>query len=69
MSFRSGASSGDTSEIAMPVEPARRGAADAVHVVLRHVRQLVVDDVRQLLDVEAARGDVGGDQRDDAVRP
>ena len=32
-------------------------------VVRRHHRQLVVHDVRQLLDVEAARGDLGGDQQ------
>src|SRR5205823_744629 len=31
------------------------GAADAVHVILGDVRQVVVHDVRQLLDVEAAR--------------
>jgi hypothetical protein len=31
-------------------------------VVLRHVRQLVVHDQRQVVDVEAARRDVGGDQ-------
>src|SRR3990170_1193302 len=34
------------------------GAADAVHVVLRHVRQLVVHHVRQLVYVESARRDV-----------
>src|SRR5690242_1645681 len=38
------------------------GAADAVHVVLGDMRQVEVDDVRQRLDVEAARGDVGRDQ-------
>src|SRR5690606_25328828 len=38
------------------------GAADAVHVVLRHHRQVVVDDQRQARDVQAARGHVGGDQ-------
>ena len=38
------------------------GAADAVDVVFGGVRQFVVDDVRQVVDVEAARGDVGGDQ-------
>ena len=38
------------------------GAADAVDVVLGNVRQLVVDDERQVVDVEAARGDVGGDE-------
>ena len=39
------------------------GAADPVDIVFRHVGQVEVDDVRQLLDVEAARGDVGGDER------
>ncbi len=38
------------------------GAADAMHVVLGDARQLVVDDVGQVVDVEAARRDVGGDQ-------
>src|SRR6185437_7833563 len=38
------------------------GAADAVHVILGNVREIEIDDVRQLLDVEAARGDVGRDQ-------
>src|SRR5690606_13558812 len=38
------------------------GAADAVHVVLGHHRQVVVDHQRQARDVEAARGHVGGDQ-------
>ena len=36
------------------------GAADAVHVVLGLHRQVVVDDVRDALHVDAARGDVGG---------
>ena len=44
------------------------GAADAVHVVLGHVGQLVVDDVRQLVDVDAARGDVGRHQHAAARR-
>src|SRR5690606_34035802 len=44
-----------------------RRATDAVHVILRHVRQLVVDHVRQLLDVEPARRHFGGDQRHDLV--
>ncbi|MBS1134592.1 MAG: hypothetical protein H6R02_1733, partial [Burkholderiaceae bacterium] len=38
------------------------GSANAVHVVLGDVRQLVVHDLRQLADVEPARGDVGRDQ-------
>jgi len=44
------------------------GAADAVHVVLRHVGQVVVDDARQLRDVDAARGDVGRHEHVDAAR-
>ena len=38
------------------------GAADAVHVVFRHVGQFEIDHLRQLVDVQTARGDVGGDQ-------
>ena len=38
------------------------GAADAVDVILRDHRQVVVDHQRQVRDVEAARGDVGRDQ-------
>src|SRR5665213_1886162 len=38
------------------------GTADAMHVVFRNVRHFVIDDQRQVVDVEAARGDVGGDQ-------
>ena len=34
------------------------GTADAVHVIFRNIRQLEVHDVRQLVDVETARGDV-----------
>ena len=35
---------------------------DAVHVVFGDVRDFVVDDVRQVIDVDAACCDVGGDQ-------
>ena len=38
------------------------GAADAVHVVLGDVGQLEVHHVRQVVDVQAAGGDVGGHQ-------
>ena len=38
------------------------GAADAVHVGLGVGRDVVVDDVADPLDVEAAGGDVGGDE-------
>ncbi len=44
-----------------------RGAADAVDVALGHVGQLVVDDVRHLVDVDAARGDVGCHEPADAA--
>src|SRR5207245_2782592 len=40
-----------------------RGAADAVHVAFRDVGQIVIDHVADALDVDAARRDVGGDQR------
>ncbi|VVN46642.1 hypothetical protein PS639_05808 [Pseudomonas fluorescens] len=36
--------------------------ADTVHIVFVNVRQFEVDHVWQLIDVEAASGDVGGDQ-------
>ena len=39
-----------------------RGAADAVDVALRHVRQIEVDDVGDAVNVDAAGGDVGRDQ-------
>ena len=39
-----------------------RGAADAVDVGFRDVRQVVIDDVADAVDVDAAGGDVGGDQ-------
>ena len=43
------------------------GPTDAVDVVLGDHRQLVVDDVGQLLDVEAAGGDVGRHEDGDAA--
>jgi len=33
-----------------------------VHVVLGNVRQLVVHDIRQLIDIEAAGRDIGRDE-------
>src|SRR5436309_11285089 len=38
------------------------GAADAVYIILGDVRQVVIHDVRQRLDIETARRDVGRDQ-------
>ena len=43
--------------------PGPAGAADAVDVGVGRRRQVVVEDVRELLDVESARRDVGGDQQ------
>ena len=36
------------------------GAADAVDVGLRDVRKVVVDDVRDAVDIDPARSEVGG---------
>ena len=38
------------------------GAAYAVDEIFRHLRQVVVDDMRHVVHVDAARGDIGGDQ-------
>ena len=38
------------------------GAADAVDVILGHVGTIEIDDVRNFGDVDAAGGDIGGDQ-------
>ena len=46
----------------MPGVPARPVRPDPVDIVFRDVRQLIVDDVRKLIDVDPARGDVRGDQ-------
>ena len=54
-----------TSQIASPVCAGAARPADAVDVVLRVPRQLEVDDDRQVLDVEAAGGDVGRDEDPD----
>src|SRR5215471_13066015 len=43
--------------------PGPRGAADAMHVGFRHVRQIEIHDVADAVDVDAARSNVGGDQR------
>ena len=48
--------------------PARAaGAADAVGVGVGVVRRIEVDDVGDVVDVDAAGGDVGGDERLDAA--
>src|SRR5260370_21738304 len=38
------------------------GSPDPMHVALRHVRDLEIDDVRHAVDIDTARGNVGCDQ-------
>ena len=56
----------EADRVARGARPAR--AADAVDVVLGVPRELEVHDVRQVHDVEPARGDVGRDQDADLAR-
>ena len=42
--------------------PGAAGAAHAMDEVLRHLREVVVHDMGDTVDVNAARGDVGCDQ-------
>ncbi len=51
----------------LPLVAGPAGATDAVHVILRDVRQLEVHHMGQLVDVQAAGGDVGGHQHPDGV--
>ena len=44
------------------LRPGAAGAAYPVDEVFRHLRQIVVDDVGDVVHVQAARGDVGSDQ-------
>ena len=39
-----------------------RSAAHAMHKIFCQLRQVIVDDVGDVIHVNAARGDVGGDQ-------
>ena len=39
--------------------PGARRAADAAHIIRRHVRQLEIDDVRHAFDIDHPRGDIG----------
>ena len=38
------------------------GAADAMYVIFSDIGQIVIHHMRQLIDVDAARGDIGGHQ-------
>ncbi len=53
----------------LPAAPGPAGAADAVHVGLGVVRDVVIEHVRDALDVEPAGGDVGGHQDVDLAVP
>ena len=55
--------SGSTNVIPTPARPGAACPADAVDVARVLVRRVEVDDVRDLDEVEPARGDVGGDER------
>ena len=56
-------SRGSARVMATPSRPARPDPADAVHVGLGGRRHVVVHDVAEQVDVEAAGGDVGGDEQ------
>ena len=62
ISRRSGALVDADERDRVAVAPGPAGPADPVDVVLGDHRQLEVHDVRQVLDVEAARRDLGGDE-------
>src|SRR5215475_13339191 len=44
--------------------PGSRGAADAVYIGFWHVRQIEIHDVADAVDIDTARCNVGGDQRE-----
>ena len=50
----------EADRVALGARPRR--AADAMHVVFRVLRQVIVEDVADVRDVQAARGDVRADQ-------
>ena len=45
-----------------------RRPADAMHIAFRFVRQFKIDDMRDVVDIDAARGDVGCDQNAGVAR-
>ena len=40
-----------------------RGAANAVNIAFGHVGQVKIDDMRDIVDINATRGNIGGDQQ------
>src|SRR5271166_6295100 len=45
--------------------PRPRGATDAMHIGFRHVRYIVIHNMTDAVDIDAARGDIGRDERPD----
>jgi hypothetical protein len=43
----------------------QRGLTDAVHIIFKGLWKVGVDDVRDALDIQAARGDIRRDQHTD----
>lgn len=62
ISFRYGTSSTSQKEKAIPLRPARPVRPDTVYICLRHIRQIIVDDMRKMIDINAAGGNIGRDQ-------
>jgi hypothetical protein len=49
-----------------PLGPGACRATYAMDIAFRHVREFIIDDVRYQIDVNAARGNVGRNQRPDS---
>ena len=49
-----------------PGRPGARGSANAMHIGLRHIRQIEINDMCHAIHIDAARGDIGRDQHADA---
>ena len=45
-----------------PATPGTTGTADTVHIGFRYIRQIIVDDMRKMVDIDTAGGDIGRDQ-------
>jgi len=51
----------------MPVQTRAGRTPDSMYVVFRHMRKFVIHNVRQFVDIQAACGDVSGDQNSNFV--
>ena len=45
-----------------PATAGTTGTADTVHIGFRYIRQIIVDDMRKMVDIDTAGGDIGRDQ-------